>query len=196
MTKEAADAKALQIITDLGVPNWHEYRHWNGRYILPNDFDSKRREWSYVWHRHIGDIPIWNESVILHLEDESGELISLNNSSTSLDRQPPKTARLTHVEAKELVVRVWTPYLQKREGSSTPYKLEARTSQLVYRHIDFSRDEEGRQVDPQARVELRLVYVIGVKYGAISKDGGGFAAYRTALVDAETGVVMAERSFR
>lgn len=187
MTKEAAEKKAFEVVRAIGVPRWEEYKHWQGRYIFKNDRYDFDGTWAFVWHRFIGDKPIWDEFIKFQLDDASGELVYVNNYSSARTYPEPKTPKLTAEKARQIALAEWPARVKEVERKVQTVSIEFKATDLFYRHLDIRHDDFGNLTNPKAERRLRLLYGIGIAYTTGVSKGTGYRAFETLLVDAETG---------
>lgn len=189
MSQTDADARALGLVKFMDVPHWGEYRHWRGRYLFQNGPYHSHGTWAYVWHRFIGEYPLWDEYISFEFNDADSRVCFIYDRTSTRTYPVAKRPKLTAERAKEIVLKEWPVRVKRGNKSVATVAIEIKSTDLCYRHLDVRYDDFMNLVNPKAERRLRLLYRIGIIYSTTGGVGAGYTASEWILVDAETGEI-------
>ncbi|MBA4386507.1 MAG: hypothetical protein C0404_00920 [Verrucomicrobia bacterium] len=118
----------------------------------PQNLENERL-WVATWVRHIGDIPIEEESVTIWLDDVSGELRRFNNTIT--DRTCDTKAVITEDQALRTARETAAGLLQHVYGRQD--LVVSKIDQPILR-IVYTQPVPENKTETAPRPQLRLIY--------------------------------------
>lgn len=185
---ERATAYAARI----GVRLDANYKYWEGPSGVPKgNYHPKQWEWSFLWHRFHGAYPIWNECLILHLDDETGKLRRFNNSVSDRQLGPELKPSFPLEEARAKAIKYWVAkhpgsrYQDPKQAKMGIY--QARTMLFYYVQKELRPEKLKLLKNPEDDHRLRLCHGIYVGCWFAGEEDKPMRILDVVMVDAVTG---------
>lgn len=194
LTRAEAELKARGFAGSLGIKMDESFRPWTRFWSAPtNNYHSRHRDWSFLWNRHIGELPIYNERVNVSVDDLSGRVFQCSVSTLTNYTAKPIKPQLPIGEGREKALAVAKALWGKDVGSEADrwqaYR-EVGGNPLCYYLQAVATPSLPRSSKMPGAAKLRLVYVVLIGSYRKDPDAKGkqwFSTSRRVMIDAVSG---------
>ncbi len=195
LTDGEAERLAREFVAKLGVTLDESYLTWDGAWgIRSNRFHNSFRDWTYHWNRHIKGIPVWNDRVLVSVDDQLGQLIGFNIYTQPFRDADAIKPVLTLEQAQRIAVKEGQRQADFNgwgRGKMMTWP-DPRVNRLYYYiEEDFALGRFTRLKQPR----LHLVYAIELGSYRDGDPKQQFDFRTKVLVDAVTGEIVPQADY-
>lgn len=188
---EEIEIKARAYASDLGVQLRQDYRYWaNPLHIGTRRYDEKRQTWSFQWNRHLGQIPVYNDYLILTLDDLTGKLLFFTSMARPYRYERELKPVIPLEEARTKAIK---HYLARHSGTGYDNLKQAKmgtyekTLSFYYVQEELRPEKLKLLKNPKDDQKLRLCHGIYVSCWFKGEEDKPMRVLDLVMVDAVTG---------
>lgn len=185
------EAAGREFAAKIGTKLTDEHKYWEGHSaVLPGNYDSKRQVWTFLWHRHFGGVPVWNDYLILTLDDPTGKLLYFTSTARPYRYEQEMKPTFPLDEARLKAIKYFIanhPGSSYRDPTQTKMGTYPKTMLFYYVQEELRPEKLKLLKNPRDDQKLRLVHGIPVGGWFKGEENQPMRVFDLVMVDAVTG---------
>jgi hypothetical protein len=190
MDHATMEARARAYAARLGVNLTADHKYWEGPRMVRENYKPKEQVWAFLWHRYYGGVPVWNDYIILTLDDPTGKLLFFSNMARPYRYEQELKSVIPMAEARAKAIKY---YVARHPGSDyeDPKKAKMgtyeKTMHFYYVQEELRPEKLKLLKNPKDDQRLRLCHGIYVSCWFKGEEDKPMRVLDLVMVDAVTG---------